>query len=370
MAEFTTDQRKQLVIKKEAMPDGSYPIRNASDLKNAIQAYGRSANKPATQAWIKKRAKELNLEDLLPESWKEVKQSAIDSPEGTLSHHGILGQKWGVRRTSAQSDSSPSSKTHMQKKADKNFIKNEKEKLTNKLENEFSKEISSINSKAKKLWYFESGELPGEFYDDNGNLTPKGRSAYINVQKEVGALDKKVKAYVRENSVTSPNKLYSINTGYAWLAGDDGAFAVGVEIFDNKKNRNTMFMSAEEGNELEIAEDFLSHHGILGQKWGVRRSESQLGNSSSKKSEGSEDYQKSKEMLKRGAKNLSTKELKDLTTRLQLEQQYKNLNPSDVKKGMNIVKGITAAGTTVASLYALSKTPLAQDIMKAMKKAG
>lgn len=75
-------------------------------------------------------------------------------------------------------------------------------------------------------------------------------------------------------------------------------------------------------------------------------------------------------MLKRGAKNLSTKELKDLTTRLQLEQQYKNLNPSDVKKGMNIVKGITAAGTTVASLYALSKTPLAQDIMKAMKKAG
>jgi hypothetical protein len=90
---------------------------------------------------------------------------------------------------------------------------------------------------------------------------------------------------------------------------------------------------------------------------------------SKQKSEGSEDYQKSKEMHKRGARNLSTKELKDLTTRLQLEQQYKNLNPSDVKKGMNIVKGITAAGTTVASLYALSKTPLAQDIIKAMSKA-
>ena len=196
MAEFTTDQRKQLVMKKEAMPDGSYPIRNASDLKNAIQAYGRSANKPATQAWIKKRAKELNLEDLLPESWKEVKQSAVDSPEGTLSHHGILGQKWGVRR-----------------------------------------------------------------------------------------------------------------------------------------------------------------------------SESQLGNSSSKKSAGSEDYQRSKEMLKRGTENLSTKELKDLTTRLQLEQQYKNLNPSDTKKGLDTVKKITAAGTTIATLYALTKTPLGKDVTSAITSA-
>ena len=116
-------------------------------------------------------------------------------------------------------------------------------------------------------------------------------------------------------------------------------------------------------------ENALSHHGILGQKWGVRRSEAQLGNSSSKKSEGSEDYQKSKEMLKRGAKNLSTKELKDLTTRLQLEQQYKNLNPSDTKKGLDTVKKITAAGTAITTLYALAKTPLGKDVTSAITSA-
>ena len=91
MPDFNTMQRQRLAARNQAMPDGGFPIRNVSDLKNAIQAYGRAKNKPAVKAWIKKRAKQLGREDLLPDNWRVADKSAI-------VHFGIKGMKWGIRR--------------------------------------------------------------------------------------------------------------------------------------------------------------------------------------------------------------------------------------------------------------------------------
>lgn len=66
---FSAKEREKLAGKGQAQKDGSYPIRNAADLRNAIQAYGRSSNKAATKAHIIKRAKALGLVKLLPEGW-------------------------------------------------------------------------------------------------------------------------------------------------------------------------------------------------------------------------------------------------------------------------------------------------------------
>lgn len=113
----------------------------------------------------------------------------------------------------------------------------------------------------------------------------------------------------------------------------------------------------------------LYHHGVLGMKWGVRKKDSSgVTKAAQPKNPPSDDYKTYRQLKARGPKALSTKELKEVTSRMQLHQQYKQLAPSTYQKGMKFVKGLTAAGTTVASLYALSKTPLAQDIMKAMKK--
>ena len=68
--EFTPEKREALAEKGHAMPDGSYPIENANDLKNAIQSIGRAKDYDATKKHIIEQAKRLSLMDNLPENWK------------------------------------------------------------------------------------------------------------------------------------------------------------------------------------------------------------------------------------------------------------------------------------------------------------
>ena len=53
----------------EAMPDGSFPIRDKEDLRNAIQAVGRAKDYDAAKRHIIKRARALDAEDMLPDEW-------------------------------------------------------------------------------------------------------------------------------------------------------------------------------------------------------------------------------------------------------------------------------------------------------------
>jgi DNA-binding ferritin-like protein len=66
---FTADERKKLAKDGKAMRDGSYPIRNKSDLKNAIRAYGRAKSKAAAKRHIIKRARALGETELIPQEW-------------------------------------------------------------------------------------------------------------------------------------------------------------------------------------------------------------------------------------------------------------------------------------------------------------
>jgi hypothetical protein len=77
LAVISRKMREKLAGEKKALPDGSFPIRNVSDLRNAVQAYGRS--KPGKRGLVRrhivKRARQLEKTDLIPENWREASDS-------------------------------------------------------------------------------------------------------------------------------------------------------------------------------------------------------------------------------------------------------------------------------------------------------
>lgn len=66
---YSEESRMEMAKRGTALPDGSYPIADEADLRNAIQAYGRAKDKEAAKAHIIKRAMALGKEDLIPENW-------------------------------------------------------------------------------------------------------------------------------------------------------------------------------------------------------------------------------------------------------------------------------------------------------------
>lgn len=72
--QYSQAERERLARTGAAMPDGSFPIRNSEDLSNAIQAVGRAANYEAAKQHIMRRAKEMNMESMLPEEWMNPKK--------------------------------------------------------------------------------------------------------------------------------------------------------------------------------------------------------------------------------------------------------------------------------------------------------
>ena len=88
----------------------------------------------------------------------------------------------------------------------------------------------------------------------------------------------------------------------------------------------------------------LQHFGILGMKWGRRKSRSS--------STPSSDHTTARGLQKKSVSELSNDDLKKLTTRLQLEKQYKDLTKTELSGGKKFVADVLqSSAKTIASKF-------------------
>lgn len=303
-----------------AMPDGSYYIRNAGELDDAIGAVGRAtpnagesdvARRNSVRRHIIKRARALNLESKIPDTWNSdgtLKQSGIDGLmdeiDEFLEHFGVKGMHWGVRRRAVSTaEHQTRAKSH-----------EEKAVAFAKAAAHTEKEITDLRTNGVKSAPFKRvygehahAETDMEFWRKNG-------------QSKARAL------------MQTDNNLRMLHNYYVSSANRHSKKAAKIHV---------RLATAEHSDMYDDVDDFLEHFGVKGMRWGVRRRRPGASSSSRPSGPVSSDAARAARLQTRvsqhGTKSLTNAELQTLVTRLNLETQHGRLDPKKVNAGQAFV---------------------------------
>ena len=247
--------------------------------------------------------------------------------EEVMAHYGVKGMKWGVRKD--RGHEGERAKTKQIARLDRAFAFNAKSLDTSiKIHNHAAKlvvekDLPRINAKPEYRKAAKDGDL--------NRRTPIRQQYYKETQD---ALVNRLKETADEiGTNASGTKKYEIEVR------KDGQWYVNV-VDVKHADIGPMRIDVSYGADglitnLVPVEEAMSHYGIKGMKWGVRkeRQSANMGGQTKAEVKSSPESSRAKELKKRPLHSLSNHEIKQLNERLRLEQEFNRLNPDVVKKG-------------------------------------
>jgi hypothetical protein len=132
------------------------------------------------------------------------------------------------------------------------------------------------------------------------------------------------------------------------LIRDQDGYVIGMEVLED--------MAQSE----DLLDFFLSHHGVKGMRWGVRKR-------SSGKASG--DSKRTADLRSKPIHTLTNKQLKAANERLNLEQNFARMNPGTVAKGKKTAAEILSTVGIAVSVYNLATSSAGRAAISAGKRA-
>jgi hypothetical protein len=255
-----------------------------------------------------------------------------------IEHYGAKGMRWGVRRA-----------RNKVVKADRKWEKKAMSKgaaiqMYNMAAGNANKDLPKINAKWKntditkdpKAWDKYHNEVVSNFNShlrqaaNNYGVNPSG-TKMLGFDKDTGEL-----------------KIVSKETEHA----DEAEVKVVVDRDDYGHIRKIL-----------LVDDTIEHYGVKGMHWGVRKARNE------RVRKEAFDSKKVTELRKRGKKNLSNKQLKEVNDRLNMEQNFSRMNPSAIKKGTEAAAGILATLGVAVTAYNMATSPAGKAAIALAKKS-
>lgn len=335
----STKQRQQFSKAGVAMPDGSFYIRNATDLSNAIGSVGRAtpnasesevARRNSVRRHVMARARALKLSHMIPDTWNSdgsLKQSdMISQVTDFLAHHGVLGMKWGVHRARSTGVRGPSD--HKGPSGSKSAPAAPNVKVGKHAAKKAAKKAAQIQNVDKQIVDMKKNLKVLEANEKImlGHLKKDGEEGRTLANPDV-----RERLFIFNEITINVEKQQK-------------------EIAKMEKFREKLTHSDDFDAEIE---NFLAHFGVLGMHWGVRRAQGARARAEVTRfqaargktrpgasPEAATARQLQAKVRAGGTHSLTNAELQTLVGRMNLETQYSNLNQRQVNKGRKIVGDI------------------------------